>query len=675
MRKVAPPDAGVRRGGAFALATRVATAGILALALALLLQGSLGRADDRPGPTSGGSDTGAASSEDPTSTQADSLIRSGLAALWRTEFGTARAAFSARTALDPADPEGYFFEAMLHWLRLTEGFEVDPSDAERFEASMRLTLEAARPHDRRGDPMRARALFHMGGAYGYRARLAALRGSWFAAYRDAVKGRRLLEHARRLDPGLRDVELGLGLYHYYADILPGIVGVLGRLVGLGGDREKGLAELRRARREGRYTRDQAAFVLTVLYNEFEERPWQALALSRDLRSRHPEAYGFAIQEAQALGAVGEVDAGLAVLAAAREHLPEGDRRASMDYWTGRQLVQAGRLASARVALERALAGFGGRDHWVAAWTRFWLGYCDELAGRPRDAEAHYLATEAFARNRGPRAFAERRRKNPLGPVERERVLVRAALMDREGESLRERLGALQALAAEELSLEAAERAELAWLRARLRQRVGLECDSLYAAAGRAEGVPSEIAALVPIRRARLRYEAADLGEAQRLLKDALAGPDEEGSRELARRALAVLERRRAAAGVGTAPADGAARFSLWRPDAWSVDVAFDTLAALHPLRLGEDGVWRGRVLPPRGARAYRFVVDGMRPGIIDPLVGEVCELGVGPDGGAAFGSRLRPPASGDGAGGRGALVETGRADRADRDEAGPVVAE
>jgi bacterioferritin-associated ferredoxin len=74
----------------------------------------------------------------------------------------------------------------------------------------------------------------------------AIRKNYRRAAQDARRGKRLLEEALAADPGLEDPLFALGAYNYYASRIPALARGLAAFLGLpGGDRDTGLAQLRR----------------------------------------------------------------------------------------------------------------------------------------------------------------------------------------------------------------------------------------------------------------------------------------------------------------------------------------------------------------------------------------------------------------------------------------------
>jgi tetratricopeptide (TPR) repeat protein len=138
------------------------------------------------------------------------------------------------------------------------------------------------------EPLRAEAWFYLGGAYGARAQWRGLRGERLAAARDGKRIKQSLERALELDPSIQDAYAGIGLYHYYADVVSTAAKMLRWLLLLpGGDRVLGLEEVLKARNAGLLLRDETDYQLHLMYLWYEKQPERALELLQDLDGRHP----------------------------------------------------------------------------------------------------------------------------------------------------------------------------------------------------------------------------------------------------------------------------------------------------------------------------------------------------------------------------------------------------
>ncbi|HEY7188235.1 MAG TPA: tetratricopeptide repeat protein [Vicinamibacterales bacterium] len=194
---------------------------------------------------------------------------------------------SSGKSAQPAPREAcQLLEGVSIWWRI----QLDPNNTSRddeFRTRVDAAIAAIDAWTMR-EPLRAEAWFYLGGAYGARAQWRVLRGERLSAARDGKRIKDALERAVQLDPALQDAYFGIGLYHYYAAVAPAAVRFLRFLLLLpGGDREKGLEEMLRAREGGEILRSEADYQLHLIYLWYEKRTDRALELLRALHERHP----------------------------------------------------------------------------------------------------------------------------------------------------------------------------------------------------------------------------------------------------------------------------------------------------------------------------------------------------------------------------------------------------
>jgi hypothetical protein len=138
------------------------------------------------------------------------------------------------------------------------------------------------------EPDNPEAHFYTGAAYAVRVQWRVLREEKLAAARDGKRIKQALERAVDLDPALDDAYFGIGLYQYYADVAPAGAKILRFLLMLpGGDKTEGLAQMRRARAQGRLLQGEADYQLQIIYLWYEQRPDLAVELLRSLKERYP----------------------------------------------------------------------------------------------------------------------------------------------------------------------------------------------------------------------------------------------------------------------------------------------------------------------------------------------------------------------------------------------------
>jgi tetratricopeptide (TPR) repeat protein len=79
------------------------------------------------------------------------------------------------------------------------------------------------------------------------------------------------------------------MYKYYVDVLPKFIKSISFLLGMGGDREEGIKEVKLASQKGQLTRGEAKFILAqAVYYEVENDFESALPLFEELTNEYPD---------------------------------------------------------------------------------------------------------------------------------------------------------------------------------------------------------------------------------------------------------------------------------------------------------------------------------------------------------------------------------------------------
>jgi len=199
--------------------------------------------------------------------------------------GTDAAAPALTTAVAPQEACDVLAATATWWRILLdpESRAFDPQFSREVEHAIKRTEAWAER-----EPQSAEAHFYTGAAYAARVQWRVLREEKVAAARDGKRIKQALERAIAIDPELDDAYFGVGLYKYYADVAPAAAKVLRFLLLLpGGDKEEGLAEMKRARANGKLLQGEADYQLHILYLWYERRPDLAVELLESLRDRYP----------------------------------------------------------------------------------------------------------------------------------------------------------------------------------------------------------------------------------------------------------------------------------------------------------------------------------------------------------------------------------------------------
>ncbi|MBN1397392.1 MAG: hypothetical protein JXA06_05100 [Bacteroidetes bacterium] len=215
-------------------------------------------------------------------------ILTGIDKLYNFEFDRADSDFTEVVRMRPDHPAGHFFKAMVLWERIISNFDDESQDDELYKV-LDVVIEMC---EQRLDenPDDVTALFFNGGAVGFRGRLRANRGKWIGAANDGVIAMPLVRRAYELEPNNYDVLLGIGIYNYYASVVPDKYPFVKPVMIFfpKGDREKGLEQLRQASEKAKYAKVESMYFLMQNYFVYEKDFPKALELARKLNAKYPD---------------------------------------------------------------------------------------------------------------------------------------------------------------------------------------------------------------------------------------------------------------------------------------------------------------------------------------------------------------------------------------------------
>jgi len=140
---------------------------------------------------------------------------------------------------------------------------------------------------------------------------ALVERAWFSALRNAVGARRDHERVLELSPSTVEAKLIVGAHNYVVGSLPWGLKAAASMVGLGGNKEKGIQYLKDAAQgEGETSVD--AQILLVVFLRREHRYEEALPILRGLLPRFPQDVLLALEEGHLLRAEGHNEDAAAV---------------------------------------------------------------------------------------------------------------------------------------------------------------------------------------------------------------------------------------------------------------------------------------------------------------------------------------------------------------------------
>jgi tetratricopeptide (TPR) repeat protein len=293
--------------------------------------------------------------------------------------------------MHPQHPAGKFFLGGLEWHKLTTGpSELIASETgsapffAKMDEAIALGESAVKANSKD-----ASARFFLGGAYGYEARYLALQERWWDAYQKGKKGVSHLERVAKDRPDFGDAYLGLGIYHYYADVIPSVLKFFSKVVGMGGDKKRGLEEIHRSLREGTIVQPEARFFLAEIYSTFEEDQWRALEFSSSLRDEYPENELFAWMNARVLDELHLTDQASREWEWLRTKAEGPGHRGFVEYRLARTRLYSGDFAGAATQIQDLLQRGALGSRRITMWARLRLGMALDFLGRHEEALAEY----------------------------------------------------------------------------------------------------------------------------------------------------------------------------------------------------------------------------------------------------------------------------------------------
>jgi tetratricopeptide (TPR) repeat protein len=276
------------------------------------------------------------------------LIDQGFNHFYNLEYDDAIAAFDQAMARNPENPDVH--NHMAQTLIFREMFRDGALESELVsgnnsflrraklnpspETEKRILDEIARSMalseaTLKKNPNDTAALYADGIAYGLRSNYYwVVKKAWHDSLRDATAARRLHNRITELEPNNVDARLVQGLHDYIVGSLPWGYRMLGFMVGIKGDKEKGIRTVQEVARSGRLNRIDAQIFLCALYRR-ENEAKLAVPLVQDLIQRYPRNYLLRLELGQMYSTSGDGVRGLqAVDEVARlkaAHTPGFDR--------------------------------------------------------------------------------------------------------------------------------------------------------------------------------------------------------------------------------------------------------------------------------------------------------------------------------------------------------------
>ena len=329
----------------------------------------------------------------------DRLVMEGVDSIYRMDFDAADAAAKKAMALNPDYPHAYLGAAATDFIRYVYGpTQSDESLVASFEKKVALTIEVAERW-LKTHPDDPDALLVLGSGYGISARLALERHQYLNGFRYGSRSMKYIRASLKADPEIYDSDLGLGMFDYYVDTIPRFAGWLAKIM-LGGNRARGLKELRIAAEKGHFARTAAQLILVEIdtQDEFGARdPADAVRLMAGICERYPNSSMLESAYVVSLYENGQYADGLRVAKDYEAHVKDGRYPAvnwAMSHaMNGTLLWASGASKEEALAEYRAGTGDNPPTRW-SVWNQIRAGQLLDALGRRDEAVAAYKSAYA-----------------------------------------------------------------------------------------------------------------------------------------------------------------------------------------------------------------------------------------------------------------------------------------
>jgi tetratricopeptide (TPR) repeat protein len=217
----------------------------------------------------------------------DSSVTRGIHQIYSLDFQNAEGTFRKLISDYPGSPAGRFFLATIDWWKILIDLDNEEYDDLFFQKLEDVIFQCDKILE--NEPDNVNALFFKGGAIGFRGRLRAIRESWLKAADDGREALPIVQRAAKLEPNNKDVELGFGLYNYYAAVIPEEFPLVKPLMIFfpSGDKAQGINQLNDVAYNGKYSKFEAQYFLMTLYSSNENNPYKADEYAQMLLKEFP----------------------------------------------------------------------------------------------------------------------------------------------------------------------------------------------------------------------------------------------------------------------------------------------------------------------------------------------------------------------------------------------------
>lgn len=186
----------------------------------------------------------------------------------------------------PLLPHGYFYESYVTAIYYSQDRTNSYLDS-LLQRSIRLAIEKGEFYRNNGGNQ-AEAAYYLGVSHGVLGIYHVINSNYFKGYIHGRRGKNFLEETVKIDSSYYDAYLGLGIFHYYVDLLPGVIKFFAGILGFHGNREQGMKEILITAHQGRFFKVEGDFTYAVMRYFLEGSYSNSLITLQRLYKLYPE---------------------------------------------------------------------------------------------------------------------------------------------------------------------------------------------------------------------------------------------------------------------------------------------------------------------------------------------------------------------------------------------------
>jgi TolA-binding protein len=333
------------------------------------------------------------------------LTLQGLDFAYNLDFASANKKFDEAILVEPLHPRPYLAKAsLLFWRYLMSKNE---ADYESFLNLAEKTIEIAENYYDANDKD-ADVLVCLGTIYGERAFARGRAKSYFKAAWDGKKSYDYYVDALEVNSKEYDAYLGVGLYHYFVSFLPKPLQWMTSILGIEGNPELGIKEVRQAAEKGVYSKIEAQYYLSQFLpwfaNDFDSGEKILKGLTQQYPANSLFSFTLSVWEIRRHD-VQSARQRLSAIARTEKSAVIGVKALAL-YKLAECQFRLGEYIDARSTYMEFLQSY--QDENYIATANYRIGICYEMSGERGKATQYYKHAASAMRRHGDDAYSARR---------------------------------------------------------------------------------------------------------------------------------------------------------------------------------------------------------------------------------------------------------------------------